>query len=82
MIRILIVILPLFLPTLGYMLYRYARYNWIEKTITPPQAVPFLRLFLIGIILVLLNVVFLVQFDGVPASSATYSYPTYDQPQN
>ena len=81
MVRIIIVFIPLVLPILTYMSYRFFRYRVWEKNATPPAPISIFKLFLIGLLLVAVNIIFLVRFESMPAETNIYQYPTYQQPE-
>jgi H+/Cl- antiporter ClcA len=76
MLRLILIILPLFGPLLAYMLYRWVRYgrNMAEN---PPPPWPVQKLLLLGLILVLANIIFLVRFEGTSAAATGYHYPEF-----
>jgi len=71
MLRLILIILPFFAPTIFYMAYRFMRFGRKDAGNVPPP-IQLWKLFVIGAVLVFLNILFLVQFDGQPVSPVTH----------
>lgn len=82
MLRLFFIILPFFAPTILYVLYRRVRYGGRlaiahESQSKQSKQVTIYWLLGLGLLLVVLNILFLVQFDGQPAEQSGYRYPQF-----
>lgn len=78
MLRFILIFLPVLAPPLLYILYRWWRYRLVDQ---PPPPIPLIKLLAIGMVLVVLNIFFLVQFNATPAAETGYHYPEYNHGQ-